>query len=153
MSTELFLNFLGIRLDSAKAEGHRFTINLRTPDTGEEFIVELDNATLTNIKGYQTAKADLTLTINRADLEKTLMGGKSLEAQLGDGTAKFQGDPIILKTLAGMMTDSRQPSRSSPALGEGARARRARPIRHRRDEGGRPGVSAPALPAAPWLAT
>ena len=52
---------------------------------GEEFIVELDNATLTNIKGYQTAKADMTLTINRADLEKTLMGGKSLEAQLGDG--------------------------------------------------------------------
>jgi phage I-like protein len=36
---------------------------------------------------------------------------------------------------------------------EGARARWARPIRHRRDEGGRPGVSAPALPAAPWLAT
>jgi alkyl sulfatase BDS1-like metallo-beta-lactamase superfamily hydrolase len=105
MSTELFLNFLGIRLDSAKAEGHRFTINLRTPDNGEEFIVELENATLTNITGYQAAKADLALTINRADLEKTLMGGKSLEAQLGDGTAKFQGDPTILKTLAGMMTD------------------------------------------------
>ena len=98
MSTELFLNFLGIRLDSAKAEGHRFTINLRTPDTGEEFLVELENATLTNIKGYQSAKADLTLTINRADLDDTLMGRKSLEAQLSDGTATFRGDPGILKT-------------------------------------------------------
>ena len=28
MSTELFLNFLGIRMDSRKAEGMRFTINL-----------------------------------------------------------------------------------------------------------------------------
>src|SRR5271166_1110308 len=32
MSTELFLNFLGIRMDSRKAEGMRFTINLITPD-------------------------------------------------------------------------------------------------------------------------
>lgn len=53
MSTELFLNFLGIRMDSRKAEGMRFTINPVTPDSGEKFIVELENATLTNIKGYQ----------------------------------------------------------------------------------------------------
>ena len=35
MSTELFLNFLGIRMDSRKATGLRFTINLITPDNGE----------------------------------------------------------------------------------------------------------------------
>ena len=50
MSTELFLNFLGIRMDSRKAEGMRFTINLITPDNGEKFVIELENATLTNIK-------------------------------------------------------------------------------------------------------
>ncbi|MEE4119520.1 MAG: alkyl sulfatase dimerization domain-containing protein, partial [Paracoccaceae bacterium] len=105
MSTELFLNFLGIRLDSAKAEGHRFTINLRTPDTGEDFIVELENATLTNIKGYQAENADLTLTIDRAALDETLMGAKSLEAHLADGTATVEGDPSILRTLAVMLVD------------------------------------------------
>ena len=105
MSTELFLNFLGIRLDSAKAEGHRFTINLRTPDTNEEFLIELENATLTNIKGYQASKADLTLTINRADLDNTLTGRKSLDEQIKNGTARFEGDPGILKTLAGMFVD------------------------------------------------
>ena len=36
MSTELFLNFLGIRMDSRKAEGMRFTINLITADNGEK---------------------------------------------------------------------------------------------------------------------
>ena len=51
MSTELFLNFLGIRMDSRKAEGLRFTINLVTPDNGEKFMIELENATLTNIAG------------------------------------------------------------------------------------------------------
>ncbi len=105
MSTELFLNFLGIRMDSRKAEGLRFTINLVTPDTGETFIIELENATLTNIKGFQAEAADLTLTIDRADLEQTMMGARTLEAQIADGTAKAEGDASVLAKLAATMVD------------------------------------------------
>jgi alkyl sulfatase BDS1-like metallo-beta-lactamase superfamily hydrolase len=105
MSTELFLNFLGIRMDSRKAEGLRFTINLVTPDNGEKFLIELENATLTNIKGFQADKPDLTLTINRSDLEQTMMGAKTLEAQIAEGTAHVQGDVSILKQLAATMVD------------------------------------------------
>jgi alkyl sulfatase BDS1-like metallo-beta-lactamase superfamily hydrolase len=43
----------------------RFTINLITPDNGGKFIVELENATLTNINGLLASEPDLTLTINR----------------------------------------------------------------------------------------
>ena len=105
MSTELFLNFLGIRMDSRKAEGMRFTINLITPDNGEKFIVELENATLTNIKGHVAEKPDLALTINRSDLEKAMMGAKTLDAQIADGTAKVEGDVSILKQLASTMVE------------------------------------------------
>ncbi len=105
MSTELFLNFLGIRMDSRKAEGMRFTMNLVTPDNGEKFIVELENATLTNIKGFQAEKPTLTLTINRTDLEQTMMGVKTLEAQIADRTAKVEGDASILKQLASTMVE------------------------------------------------
>jgi alkyl sulfatase BDS1-like metallo-beta-lactamase superfamily hydrolase len=105
MSTELFLNFLGIRMDSRKAEGMRFTINLVTPDSGEKFLIELENATLTNIKGFLADKPDLTLTINRSDLEQTMMGAKTLEAQIADGIAKVDGDAGILKQLASTMVE------------------------------------------------
>lgn len=105
MSTELFLNFLGIRMDSRLAEGMRFTINLVTPDNGEKFIIEMENATLTNIAGFQSPKADLTLTINRSDLEQTMMGAKTLEAQLASGTAKADGDISVLAKLASTMVD------------------------------------------------
>ena len=91
MTTELFLNYLGIRMDSRKVEGLRFTINLLTPDNGEKFVIELENATLTNLKGF-LSQPDLTLTINRSDLEQTMMGLKTLEAQIADGTAKVEGD-------------------------------------------------------------
>jgi alkyl sulfatase BDS1-like metallo-beta-lactamase superfamily hydrolase len=105
MSTELFLDFLAIRMDSRKAEGMRFTINLITPDNGEKFVVELENATLTNLKGVVAEKADLTITINRSDLEQTMIGKKTLEAQIKDGTAKVKGDVSVLKKLASTMVD------------------------------------------------
>ncbi len=105
MSTELFLNFLGIRMDSRKAEGVRFTINLITPDNGEKFLIEMENATLTNIAGFQAKSPNLTLTINRSDLERTMAGAKTLEAQIADGTAKVEGDASILKQLASTFVD------------------------------------------------
>jgi alkyl sulfatase BDS1-like metallo-beta-lactamase superfamily hydrolase len=105
MSTELFLNFLGIRMDSRRAEGMAFTINLITPDNGERFVVELSNATLTNIEGFLADDPDLTLTINRSDLEQTMMGAKTLEAQIASGACKAEGDLSILGRLAATMVD------------------------------------------------
>ena len=104
MTTELWLEFLAIRLDSKKAEGKHFKINLLTPDNGEKFVVELSNATLTNIEGFQADDADLTLTINRTDLEQVMMGVKTLEAQIADGTAKAEGDVGVIGKLAGTLS-------------------------------------------------
>lgn len=103
MSTELFLDFLGIRLDSTKAEGKEFKINLSTPDSKEKFVIELSNGTLTNIEGYQAKDADLTVTINRSDLEKTMMGAVSLDDQIKSGKAKLKGNPKVLEQLKAML--------------------------------------------------
>jgi alkyl sulfatase BDS1-like metallo-beta-lactamase superfamily hydrolase len=99
MTTELWLDFLGIRLDSKKAEGKEFTINLITPDNDEKFIVELSNATLTNIQGFQAKDADLTITINRADLEDTMRGEVSFDKQIASGKAKLVGNREPYKQL------------------------------------------------------
>lgn len=103
MDTELFLDFLGIRLDSNKAEGKAFKINLNIPDNKEQFVVELSNATLTNIKGFQAKDADLTITINRSDLEQTMMGAIKLDEQIKSGKAKTEGNLKILEQLKTMM--------------------------------------------------
>ena len=105
MSTELFLNFLAVRLDPRRAEGMRFTMNLVTPDNNVRFIVELSNATLTNIEGHQAPNADLTLTVNRSDLERVLAGHRTLEPLIADGTARVQGDVTVLTRLASLMVD------------------------------------------------
>jgi alkyl sulfatase BDS1-like metallo-beta-lactamase superfamily hydrolase len=102
MTTELWLDFLGVRLDSAKADGQAFKINLVTPDNDEKFVVELSNGTLTNIAGFQADDADLTITINRTDLEQTMMGAKSFDEQIASGKATLKGkrEPYdALKTM------------------------------------------------------
>lgn len=103
MSTDLWLDFLGIRLDSKKAEGMKLTINLITPDNGEKFVVELSNSTLTNIKGQQAKNADLTITVNRSDLE-TVMGGKAtFDNLIAASKAKFEGDRKPFDQLRGIL--------------------------------------------------
>jgi alkyl sulfatase BDS1-like metallo-beta-lactamase superfamily hydrolase len=103
MTTGLWLDFLGIRLDSSKAEGVEFVINLVTPDNGEQYVVELSNSTLTNIKGFQAEDADLTVTINRSDLERTMMGAVSFDEQIKTGKATLVGDRKPYEQLKGML--------------------------------------------------
>ena len=68
-------------------------------------IVEMQSATLTNVEGFLAEKPDLTLTINRSDLELVMIGAKELEDQIKDGTCKAEGDLSILKKLASTMVD------------------------------------------------
>ena len=103
INTGLFLDFLGVRLDSKKAGDTHFTMNLVTPDNGEKFVVELSNATLTNLQGFQAKNPDLTLTVNRGDLLKVMFGQTTFEDILKSGKGKAVGDMAILGKLMGML--------------------------------------------------
>jgi len=102
MGTNLWLDFLGIRLDPNKVSGKRFKINLITPDNQERYVLELNNDALTNIKGQTAADADLTITLNRTDLETLMMGQASFQDLVASGKAKLKGNgaPVeLLQTL------------------------------------------------------
>jgi alkyl sulfatase BDS1-like metallo-beta-lactamase superfamily hydrolase len=103
LSTGQFLDFLGIRLDPLKADGVAFTANLVTPDNGEKYVIELSNGTLTNLEGFLANDPDLTITINRSDLELAMMGAAPLMEQVADGRAVLEGDGTILQTLASLL--------------------------------------------------
>jgi alkyl sulfatase BDS1-like metallo-beta-lactamase superfamily hydrolase len=103
LRTGQWLDFLGISMDPKKAEGLHITINLATPDNGESYIVELSNATLTNIEGFQDPKADLTITVNRADLNRVMMGVATLEQLEREGKARLVGDRAVVTKLRELM--------------------------------------------------
>ena len=105
MGTDLWLDYLAIRLDGSKVRGLSGKINLVTPDNGEKFVIELSNETLTNIKGYQASDADLTITINREDLIPIMMGTKTFDDQIKAGKARFRGNRTLFDRIRMAMTD------------------------------------------------
>ncbi len=99
MTTQQWLESVGICVDSRKAEGMVFTINFITPDNGEKYIVEMSGATLSSIAGYQADKPDLTITINRSDLEQAMTGMVTFDEQIKNGNAKLEGDRKVYDQL------------------------------------------------------
>ncbi len=103
MTTALWLDFLGIRLDATKADGLHYVYNLVTPDNGEKFVVELSNNTLTNIQGQQAADADMTITVDRSDLESVMMGVATFDDLVGQGKATMEGNRKAFDDLRAML--------------------------------------------------
>ncbi len=100
MPISMWLDFIGIRVNSAKAADMAFTINLNIADRDEKLVVEMSNATLTHIVGHTADNADLSVSINRSDLEKVMIGEARLVDLIADGTAKSEGDVTVIEQLA-----------------------------------------------------
>ncbi|MGQ9873087.1 alkyl/aryl-sulfatase [Leptodesmis sp.] len=105
MPTELLLDFIAIRVDSRKAAGINFTINLITPDNGEKFTAGMSSSTLTNIKGFLAKNPDLTLTINRSDLELIMAGLSTFPDLIGAGRVKLEGNPAVFEQLRSLLVE------------------------------------------------
>jgi len=104
MTTDLWLNSLAISMDSKKAAGMKFTSNLDTLDNGEQFVVEMNNSAMTNIKGQQAKHPTLTIVINRSELEKVMGGQTTFEKLLAEGKVKFVGDRKAFDQLKSTLT-------------------------------------------------
>ena len=104
MTTGLWLDFLGVRLDSKKVEGKHFIINFVTPDNGEKFVIELSNSALTNIQGVQAGKPDLSITMNRSDLDTVMMGKATFDQQIANGKARLEGNREPYNLLKNSLT-------------------------------------------------
>ena len=103
MTTSQWWDAVATRVDSERADGEQFVINFVTPDTGQEFVVELSGGTLTNIEGYQSNAADATITMNRTDLDPVIMGRTTLAEQLQAGVGSVLGDSSVLLQLAAVL--------------------------------------------------
>ncbi|MCY1461469.1 putative alkyl/aryl-sulfatase YjcS [compost metagenome] len=105
MDTGLLFDYVGVRLDAAKAEGKDISINLVLPDIGKKYLLELKNSHLNNIEGMQSESAGQTVTIDRADLNRLLLKEVSGASLLAEGKLKTSGNPLLLSQLFGMLDE------------------------------------------------
>ncbi|HTJ94533.1 MAG TPA: alkyl sulfatase dimerization domain-containing protein, partial [Pararobbsia sp.] len=92
MPLEMFLDYLGVRLNADKAAGKKVTLNLVLTDTKENYTFGVENSALHYSKTTSSNGADATLTMTRADLNNSMMGTTTVEQLVMGGTAKIDGD-------------------------------------------------------------
>ena len=105
MTTSQWWDALATRVDSALADGNDYIVNFITPDTGQNFVVEMSSGTLSNIEGFLAENPDATITIDRTDLNAVIMGQATLLEQLQNGSGSVAGDSSVLLSLASVLTE------------------------------------------------
>ena len=105
MTISQWWDAIGTRVDSSQADGLEFTINLITPDTNENFVIEMSGATLSNIEGFLSTDADVSVTMNRSDLELVMMGQASIDSQLQAGLGSVEGNREVLIQLDSVLVE------------------------------------------------
>ena len=102
---DLLFDFMAVRLNAGKAKGKRIVINWTFTDTNQKLTLNLENSTLTNLPGHDTANADVSFTLTRPMLDQILLKQKSVPVALLTGDLKFSGNPLKFGELAGMLDD------------------------------------------------
>jgi alkyl sulfatase BDS1-like metallo-beta-lactamase superfamily hydrolase len=105
MSVDLFFDYLGVRLNGEKAEGRRLTINWIFPDLGERYVLNLENCALTYLTDRQSDRADATVTLDRAALNRLVLRQMTLADALERGVVRVDGDPARIVELFDLLDE------------------------------------------------
>ncbi|MBN3762223.1 alkyl sulfatase dimerization domain-containing protein [Burkholderia sp. Ac-20365] len=92
MPLDMFLDFLGIRLNGERAAGKTATFNLSLTDTKENYILGVENSALHYSKGRSSNSADASVTMTREDLNNIMLGTTNMQKLIMSGTAKVDGN-------------------------------------------------------------
>ena len=106
MTTTQWWDAMATRVDSNLADEINFIINFSSPDTGQQFVIEMSGGTLTNIEGYSAQDADASIVLNRSDLETVIRGEATLAGQLQAGVGSIKpGNQQVLTQLASVLVE------------------------------------------------
>ncbi|WP_144142236.1 alkyl/aryl-sulfatase [Paraburkholderia sp. BCC1884] len=92
MPLDMFLDYLGIRLNADRAAGKAVSFNLALTDTKENYLLGVENSALHYSKGKTSGNANATITMTRVDLNNIMLGQTNMQKLVMSGGAKIDGD-------------------------------------------------------------
>ena len=108
MSPAQIFDAIGVRLDGAQLEGVAGTVNWVFTDLeagDEHHVVGVENCTIHHVPGHLDPAAEVTLTLTRQALAGALGIPGAVRAAVEAGEITIDGDPALLITLFGAMTE------------------------------------------------
>jgi len=103
MSPSMFFDYLAVRLDSEKAEGHDMVMNWVFDDLQENYALTLRNGVLTHRNKQLAAKADLTVKLSKATLDRISLRQLDFPTAIKQGDIKLDGEGARLGQFLGMI--------------------------------------------------
>jgi linear primary-alkylsulfatase len=105
MSTELFLDYLAVRLNGAQAGDRAITLGLTMPDVDEAWTLLIRNGALSHRRGTPADDVDAAVTIARSDLDAVILGTAPIAEQIAAGRARVDGDEQALRDFIALLDD------------------------------------------------
>lgn len=105
ISIDLAFDFLGVRLNAAKAEGKKIVINWTFTDLNQTYVMNLENSALTHTAGKLSDKADASVTLTRAALDAITLKQRTFLGSVLTGDVSVGGNPLKLRELFGLLDE------------------------------------------------
>jgi alkyl sulfatase BDS1-like metallo-beta-lactamase superfamily hydrolase len=105
LRTEQLWDVLGVRLNGPNAEGKHIVLNWTFTDTGETFVLNLENSALTYTEGVQAVNADASFTLARGVLDQVIARQTSFPDAVEASKIKVAGDAARLTELMELMDE------------------------------------------------
>ncbi|HEV2057522.1 MAG TPA: alkyl sulfatase dimerization domain-containing protein [Methylomirabilota bacterium] len=105
MSLDHVFDYLGVRLNGEKAEDRRIVINWAFSDLARTYVLNLENCALTYLADRRSARADATVTLDRATLDRIILGEVPFAEAVRQGLARIEGEPDMVAELFGLLDD------------------------------------------------
>lgn len=91
MPVDMYLDYMGIRLNSQKSDGKKLQINLNFTDKKETYVLKVENSVLIYTPNKQVKNADATLNLTRNTFDNITLKQKSVMQAISDGDIKVNG--------------------------------------------------------------
>lgn len=105
VSIDLAFDFLGVRLNAAKAEGKHIVINWTFTDRNETYVMNLENSALTHRAGKLDDNADVAVTLTRAALDAITLKQQTFAGSIAAGGVAISGNPLKLRELFDLLDE------------------------------------------------
>ena len=93
MTVDMFLDYMGIRLNGEKAKNTSLTMNWDIPDIKSKYTVTMENSVLVyrKVDSFKNSP-DVTLTLSKESLNNILVKQSTLDKEIQNGSAKIEGN-------------------------------------------------------------
>jgi alkyl sulfatase BDS1-like metallo-beta-lactamase superfamily hydrolase len=105
VSIDLAFDFLGVRLNAAKAEAKTIVINWTFTDLNQTYVMNLENSALTHRAGPLSDNADAGVRLTRAALDAITLKQRTFIGSVATGDVSISGNPLKLVELFALLDE------------------------------------------------